>query len=174
MLLPGDVSHNLRSILMDNDFDSVSWQHEPDSNTSRPMPSTQNEIKEGRTRIGLNGKRRSSSNTQQAGRNADAVDLAGIADGRLDCTVDTPLKENDGTKDAYVSYLVTTHVCPAVHKCSNLKIETNSIYPRPTSSHSKNPPFQSAAASPTLSFSIKHSAKNILRLPFRRSPISIN
>ena len=41
---------------------------------------------------------------------ADDVDLAGIGGGRLDCTVDTPLKENDGTKDAYVSYLVTTQV----------------------------------------------------------------
>ena len=29
---------------------------------------------------------------------------------RLDCTVGQPLKENDGTKDAFVAYLVTTHV----------------------------------------------------------------
>ena len=99
---------------MDNDFDSVSWQHESDSKTSRTMPA-QNEIQGSHATLGLNGKRRSSSNTQQAGRNADAVDLAGIAEGRLDCTVNTPLKENDGTKDAYVSYLVTTHVCSAVH-----------------------------------------------------------
>jgi len=27
---------------------------------------------------------------------------------RLECTVDTPIKENDGTKDAFVSYLITT------------------------------------------------------------------
>lgn len=47
----------------------------------------------------------------QAGRLADRVDLGGIGDGRLECTVEAPLKENDGTKDAYVSYLVTTHVC---------------------------------------------------------------
>ena len=52
------------------------------------------------------------SSEPQAGENADATDLAGIGvDGILECTVDTPLKENDGTKDAYVSYLVTTHVC---------------------------------------------------------------
>ena len=48
----------------------------------------------------------------QAGHMADRVDLGGIGDGRLECTVEAPLKENDGTKDAYISYLVTTHVCP--------------------------------------------------------------
>lgn len=47
----------------------------------------------------------------QAGHLADRVDLGGIGDGRLECTVEAPLKENDGTKDAYVSYMVTTHVC---------------------------------------------------------------
>ena len=57
------------------------------------------------------GKRKARDSVNQAGPQADAVDLAGIGDGRLDCTVDTPLKENDGTKDAYVSYLVTTRVC---------------------------------------------------------------
>jgi hypothetical protein len=29
-------------------------------------------------------------------------------DGRLDCTVSNPRKENEGSKDAYVSYLITT------------------------------------------------------------------
>lgn len=29
---------------------------------------------------------------------------------RLECIVDTPIKENDGTKDAFVSYLITTSV----------------------------------------------------------------
>lgn len=51
----------------------------------------------------------------QAGPLADAVDLAGIGDGVLECQVDSPLKENDGTKDAYISYLVTTHVCFLLH-----------------------------------------------------------
>lgn len=52
------------------------------------------------------------SSEPQAGEQADNVDLAGIGrEGMIEVTVDTPLKENDGTKDAYVSYLVTTHVC---------------------------------------------------------------
>ena len=50
----------------------------------------------------------------QAGQNADDADLAGIgAEGLLETTVNSPQKESDGTKDAYVSYLVTTHVCRA-------------------------------------------------------------
>ncbi|KAG9230844.1 putative sorting nexin-4 [Amylocarpus encephaloides] len=37
------------------------------------------------------------------------MDLAGVGDGTLECTVSSPLKENDGSKDAYVSYSVTTN-----------------------------------------------------------------
>ncbi|KAF7960973.1 hypothetical protein EAE96_000643 [Botrytis aclada] len=49
------------------------------------------------------------SGETQAGPNADALDLAGVGEGVLECTVGSPIKENDGTKDAFVSYLVTTH-----------------------------------------------------------------
>lgn len=39
-------------------------------------------------------------------------DLAGHLSGseKLDCVVSSPIKENDGTKDAFVSYLITTQV----------------------------------------------------------------
>jgi len=48
---------------------------------------------------------------QQAGENADARDLAGIGvHGRLDVTVGEPRKENEGTQNQYISYLVTTDV----------------------------------------------------------------
>lgn len=33
-----------------------------------------------------------------------------FSEGMLECTVDKPQKENDGTKDAYISYLVATRV----------------------------------------------------------------
>lgn len=46
------------------------------------------------------------------GGNPNALDLAG-GDATLECTVTSPIKENDGTKDAYMSYLVTTHVRPS-------------------------------------------------------------
>ncbi len=94
-----------------NDFDSVSWRNDHESDASRPPTSSAGEAGGNGGRPGANGKRRVSSASLQAGHNADAVDLAGVEDGRLECTVDTPQKENDGTKDAYVSYLVTTHVC---------------------------------------------------------------
>jgi hypothetical protein len=94
---------------MDNDFDSVSWRNEPEDDSSRPDTAGPSDNVD-RDFSSTNGKRRMTTPPPQAGRNADAVDLAGIGDGRLDCTVDSPKKENDATKDAYVSYLVTTHV----------------------------------------------------------------
>ena len=91
---------------MDNDFDNVTWQREDDAPST---PSQHAENQYASSRLGVNGKRRTSS-TQQAGPQADAVDLGGIGSGVLECTVDAPLKEGDGSKDAYVSYLVTTQV----------------------------------------------------------------
>ncbi|KAL8741223.1 MAG: hypothetical protein Q9190_006151 [Brigantiaea leucoxantha] len=93
---------------MDNDFDSVSWRNE-DSDNSRPSTAGPSNLQHPRSASRSNGKRKSSKPVPQAGQNVDPVDIAGIGEGRLDCTVDTPLKEHDGTKDAYVSYLVTTH-----------------------------------------------------------------
>ncbi|KAK5022123.1 intercellular trafficking and secretion [Exophiala sideris] len=87
------------------DFDSVSWQRE-DAPAEAPAAFQAN--LPDRPASG----RRSESMTSepQAGEDADAVDLAGIGrEGTLEVTVDQPLKENDGTKDAYVSYLVTTN-----------------------------------------------------------------
>jgi sorting nexin-4 len=46
----------------------------------------------------------------------DPLDLAGVGEGVLECTVTAPIKENDGTKDVFVSYLVTTHVCAALRR----------------------------------------------------------
>lgn len=58
--------------------------------------------------------RETSLNATAAGgedRAADATDLAGIgSEGYLLCTVDRPQKENDGTKDAFVSYLISVRV----------------------------------------------------------------
>ena len=95
-----------------DDFDSVSWKHDADSDASRPATSGTDGAQSYGYDRDVNGKRRMSSATDepQAGPLADAVDLAGIGDGVLECRVDSPLKENDGTKDAYISYLVTTHV----------------------------------------------------------------
>ena len=92
------------------DFDSVSWPREPQSEQSEP-PTPNIEAERTLPSRPVNGRRSISGHGEpQAGEHADRVDLAGIGDGLLECAVDTPLKENDGTKDAYVSYLITTHV----------------------------------------------------------------
>ena len=95
------------------DFDSVSWRNEPESDSLGPPSAEQPQETSLPTRIS-SGKRRQSSHQPeaQAGQLAGAVDLGGIGDGILECTVDSPLKENDGTKDAFVSYLITTTVGP--------------------------------------------------------------
>ena len=95
---------------MDNDFDSVSWRNDPDIDSSKPTTGGASQPEGNTYGANSSGKRKATHSSAQAGADADGVDLAGIGDGRLDCTVDTPLKENDGTKDAYVSYLVTTNV----------------------------------------------------------------
>ena len=94
-----------------DDFDSVSWRHDQDSDLSRPTSGTDAEEPQGHN-YEVNGKRRMSSAHEepQAGALADPIDLAGIGDGVLECEVSSPLKENDGTKDAYISYLITTKV----------------------------------------------------------------
>lgn len=96
---------------MDNgEFDSIMWGNEGEANEAdtRAVRESDDDANR-RGRRSTPGKQRANTTSPQAGRNADAVDLAGPGEGRLDCTVSSPQKENDGTKDAYVSYLVTTH-----------------------------------------------------------------
>ncbi|PGH31559.1 sorting nexin-4 [[Emmonsia] crescens] len=94
-----------------SDFDSVSWRNGPDSDMSRPTTSGTDTEEPERSGHDLNGKRRMSSASEEGPQLSPhpGGDLAGIGDGVLECTVDSPLKENSGTKDAYISYLITTH-----------------------------------------------------------------
>lgn len=94
-------------------FDSVQWDRTGHTPTSPTGPNFENSPLPHRT--ASTSEARSSStkvdSEPQAGEHADALDLAGIGiEGHLDCTVDAPQKENDGTKDAYVSYKITTNV----------------------------------------------------------------
>ncbi|KAI9813126.1 MAG: intercellular trafficking and secretion [Pycnora praestabilis] len=91
------------------DFDDVSWRQDGGDDTLRTSNTEAGGEDDSKRRQKANGKRRMSSTNPQAGHAADAVDLAGIGEGKLECMVDTPQKENDGTKDAFVSYLVTSH-----------------------------------------------------------------
>ena len=64
----------------------------------------------------------STSHVDPSGRGTSAMAAAGSSRARghgrdgsvsgelLECTVGSPIKEGDGTKDAFISYLVTTHV----------------------------------------------------------------
>jgi sorting nexin-4 len=88
-----------------DDFDNVTWSTESDT-----AQEGQRSDSEGDTLGGQRGKQAPPSSVQ-ARPAADAIDLAGIDSGILKCTVTTPLKEGDGAKDAYVSYLITTQVC---------------------------------------------------------------
>ena len=94
---------------MDSDFDNVTWSTESDSQPERT------DTREQLSSPGLNGNQQ--PNLPPARPMADPVDLGGIGSGYLECEVGSPLKENDGSKDAYVSYQVTTHVCPQLALC---------------------------------------------------------
>ncbi|RDL33309.1 uncharacterized protein BP5553_08748 [Venustampulla echinocandica] len=89
-----------------DDFANVSWQSDSAGQGARlssPNPGVDaGEAAAGNPEDGRHG-------GGQPARNADPMDLAGMEGGVLECTVSSPIKENDGSKDAYVSYLVTTN-----------------------------------------------------------------
>lgn len=153
----------------DDDFDSVSWRNDPSSDASRPTTSGTDADDSAQPHPDTNGKRRMSvaEDEPQAGPLADAVDLAGIGDGMLECAVDAPLKENDGTKDAYISYLVTTH---GSHSNQSIITVNANIYNRQTSRPSKKPTLQSAADSAISFSSIKLYTENIRPVQCHHSP----
>lgn len=94
-----------------DDFANVSWQSDRAPRTAEPgVTSPRAEVESGMERSNSSGKRRGSGQQGQLGSKSDPLDLAGVGEGTLECTVTSPLKENDGSKDAYVSYLVTTNV----------------------------------------------------------------
>lgn len=99
----------MRKVFMENDFDSVSWQNESDGDGLHNAAEDR-DTRDQNHGMSSPGRRKSASDSGQAEQDADDVDLAGIGNGTLDCKVNSPLKENDGTKDAYVSYLVITEV----------------------------------------------------------------
>lgn len=96
-----------------DDFANISWQNDPASHGGGGVVSSPGGEGEDDGSGTANGKRHGSVGA--LGHHADAMDLAGVGEGVLECTVTQPIKENDGTKDAYVSYLVTTNVSLLSH-----------------------------------------------------------
>lgn len=72
------------------DFSNVSWSEHVHDQTTRPVPDAEEPGHTVDTSV------------------PDHPTSQNLGSERLDCTVDTPIKENDGTKDAFVSYLITT------------------------------------------------------------------
>lgn len=80
-----------------DNFSSISWTEHADDPTADPIPSA--------------GQRdQHSGEASGAGPRRRDHDPHGLGSEKLECTVGSPLKENDGSKDAFISYLITTHV----------------------------------------------------------------
>jgi sorting nexin-4 len=92
------------AVIDQDNFSSISWH----SDQNMRVGSSTSAEHEGHDEEG------GGSKSQQG----DVVDRAGLprrdpshgGDEILECTVTDPHTENAGTKDAYVSYLITTHV----------------------------------------------------------------
>ena len=94
---------------MEDNFDSVQWRDDDDDDDDS-ADDFAHHTSVAKKNAGLNGGSSSSAAEPQAGPNADPLDLAGVGRGVLETHVSDPQTEGDGTKDAYVSYLVTTNV----------------------------------------------------------------
>lgn len=90
------------------DFDNVQWRSEDEgTDNSRPTTAGADDGSPGR---GFQVDGLNLYETPQAGSLAGAIDLAGVGSGTMVTSVSDPQTENDLTKDAFVSYLVTTDV----------------------------------------------------------------
>lgn len=87
-------------------FDDVQWRSGTDDDTDNSRPATSHSEDYAQNTLHDDD----DDMVSQAGPSADAVDLAGIGDEKLITTVGDPQTVHDGTKDAFVSYLVTTDV----------------------------------------------------------------
>lgn len=71
-----------------DDFSNVTWSEHVHDQTSRPMPPA-----------------------EEPGHTLEIEqDPPSLGTEKLECVVGSAIKENDGTKDAFVSYLITTRV----------------------------------------------------------------
>lgn len=88
-----------------DNFSSISWTEHADD-PANPIPST-----------GQRGQH--AGEAAGAGKTGEEIDYLALGTEKLECTVGSPLKENDGSKDAFISYLITTRVRIYTHKSVN-------------------------------------------------------
>ncbi len=109
---------------MAGDFSHVTWDNDPRSTTSRTSTSSSIGDREIAGGASINGMRHGgASGASHPPGIEDPLDLAGVGSGTLECTVSAPIKENEGTKDVFVSYLVTTNVCTLYQRCKTMLIK---------------------------------------------------
>jgi sorting nexin-4 len=87
-----------------NDFSNVSWHSEQNAGDSQAAPS-------GATDPSAAGPATPDFEASRQEARQERKNDPGHTGEILECIVSEPHKENDGTKDAYVSYLITTNVC---------------------------------------------------------------
>ena len=87
------------AVVEQDNFSNVSWQS--DLGESGPGPSSRAVDPMDDTHNGMPG---------EPGLRGEEIGAHALGSEQLDCTVTSPIKENDGTKDAFVSYLITTEV----------------------------------------------------------------
>jgi len=99
------------AVLDQDNFSNISWHS--DQNPDAAGPSTSH----GRSSHGH-------SHNRSDDRTGHGHDLeAGHSSGEiLECIVSEPHKENDGTKDTYVSYLITTNVGRWTHSSEDRQL----------------------------------------------------
>ncbi|KAF7563905.1 hypothetical protein G7046_g212 [Stylonectria norvegica] len=76
----------------DDDFSNVTWSEHVHDQTSRPVPPGEEP-----------------GHTLEGPGMGIEQEPPSLGTERLECTVGSPIKENDGTKDAFVSYQITTN-----------------------------------------------------------------
>lgn len=146
----------------DDDFSNVSWNtagdRGPGGSASAPGPQRRSEYP---TAGRVDGAR-------AIGDEEDRLQPT-RGDEILECIISDPHKENDGTKDAYVSYTITTNACP--HPLLSILDDPLADFTPPHSQPSqpfKGPQPSYAADSPTSSSSTRCYAETTKAAPSRR------
>jgi sorting nexin-4 len=88
------------AVIDQDNFSNISWNSEQGTGPVNPSATAQATPGSGPT----NGRQQPSMEEAMLQQGPGHVGEI------LECTVSKPQKENDGTKDAYVSYLITTNV----------------------------------------------------------------
>lgn len=86
------------AVLDQDNFSNISWHSEQNPDAAGPSTSASHDPNS----PDYNGHRTGEEGDLDNGHSGGEI---------LECVVSEPHKENDGTKDAYVSYLITTNVC---------------------------------------------------------------